>query len=115
MEYGSNRVEANVVMPMAEGASGESGYQVTGYYVNWDVNGITGKNWTDVIGLVNSPFAGWTEKTIQEHIDKVGNFNDLFSDWGSTHGPSEENDFVQAAVAIYGFTDKGGCIGDRLY
>ena len=116
-EYGSNYVpvEANSVMPMAEGGSGQGGYNVTGYYVNWTDAGITAKDWSTVISMPNSPFAGMTVESIAEQINNVGNFDNLFANWGNAHGPSQEMEFLNAATAYYGFTDQNGCIGDQLY
>lgn len=116
-EYGSNYVpvEANSAMPMEEGGSGQGGFNVTGYYVNWTAQGITNVNWATVINMVNSPFAGMTEDAIQEQIQNEGNFDDLFREWGNTYGPSEEMEFLNQAATVYGFTDNNGCIGDRLY
>ena len=108
-------VEANAVMPMAEGGSGD-GYEITGYYVNWDSTGITGNAWSqNLINAPYSPFAGLTLDDINKRIAEGGNFNTEFSNWGASHGPSEEDQFIDWAIQSYGYTDKGGCIGDRLY
>lgn len=109
-------VQANEVMPMAEGGSGpDSGWQQDGDYVNWNSEtGVTGKGWNGLINAEHSPFAGMTEDDIREHIDKYGNLNQYFEEVAN-YLPSAQSAFYRDLEGVYGFTDQGGCIGDKLY
>ena len=107
-------VEANDIMPMAEGSS-TGGYQVTGYYVNWTIDGITGQDWSWAIKHSNSPFYTVDEEEILAAITN-GNLNSYFSEWGRTHTDEEELQFLLDAVGHYGSNRDGGrgCIGEEI-
>lgn len=109
-------VKANTVMPMAEGGSGpDAGWEMEGSYVNWDSeNGVTGKDWQGLIDAPNSPFMGMSEESIQNHINSFHNLNSFFKEL-STYAPSARRAFYNHLETYYGFTDGGGCIGDRIY
>lgn len=113
-EAGSNYipVEANSVMPMAEGGSG--GYQVGGYYVNWTTAGITGKGWDQAIKMTNSPFEGMTENDILNVISSQGDLDTIFREWGKKYDAGEELAFLIQAEDYYRSTPEG-CIGDQKY
>ncbi|OUP66402.1 hypothetical protein B5F13_04245 [Drancourtella sp. An177] len=119
--YGSTyvRVEANPVMVMAEGGSNEGGYNVEGYYVNWDINGITGKDWEWAINEApNSPFVGMTEQQIIDIISAPnGNLDNIFRAWGDKYDATGELTFLLEASKRYGSNQNGsiGCIGNRVY
>ena len=99
-------VEADVVMPMAEGNSG--GYYVKGYEVNWNEKGIIGKNWEEVIDLPNSPFAGVLKEDLEDiAATPGGNLNSYFLNWAATYDSEKELEFLLAAARTY-----PGCVGD---
>lgn len=128
MISGSNyvRVEANAVMPMAEGASQEEnqGFQVSGNYVNWTTAGVTGSGWDAVISMPYSPFTGMTakwaegdpadENDILYIINRDKNLNTVFYAWGNSTKDYERFEFLYAATQTYGWTSQNGCIGDKL-
>ncbi len=117
-EYGSSYVpvEANSVMPMNEDPSGpDGGWSATGQYVNWDSNnGVTGQGWDDLIGAPCSPFAGMNATAIKEAIERNGNLDSYFRQLAN-YEPSEQSAFLRHLEDKYGYTNQGGCIGDRLY
>lgn len=119
-------VEANEVMPMAEGDSGGDipGFEVPGSYINWDrERGIVNDGWDRVLEIENNPFsyAGYTTvEQIQEVIDSQGNLNTIFSSWGQYIMPNELSAFIEDITAAYGVykpsrDEYDGCIGDRIY
>ena len=119
-EYGSNYVDvdANAVMLLTnEGGSGNGGYSVTGYYINWSTNGITGVNWTEAIAFDNSPFAGYTPEELQGIITDEGNLDRIFREWGNSHTDEQELGFLLQMVQRYGSNRDGGtgCIGEQMY
>lgn len=125
MISGSNyvKVEANSVMPMAEGASGNQGFVMPGFYVNWTNEGITAKNWTDATMIATGPFynmtAEWVEGNVPNENDilyiiyRDKNLNILFNLWGNNTEATDRLDFVNRVAELYDMTPDG-CIGDQL-
>ena len=109
-------VQANEVMPMAEGGSGQdSGWQQDGSYVNWNSEtGVTGKGWDGLIRAEPSPFVSMTGDEIEEHIKQHGNLDQYFKQVAD-YFPSERSAFYRYLENFYGFTNQSGCIGDKLY
>ena len=116
-------VEANSVMPMAEGNSGEGGYEMDGSYVNWTTNGITGISWPIGNDVPNSPFEGMNVGETNDSNDILwviseqgpGNLNSIFYAWSQKYSLSEQDEFMNYAKRMYGYTDDNGCIGEQLY
>lgn len=114
-------VQANEVMPMNEGGSNAGGYQVSGYYVNWDMNGITGTSWPTSDNITkypdqppeSNPFGDYTQDDIQLMISNGGNLDTIFVKWGETHDTGEELEFLSWAERNFGSTENAGCIGER--
>ena len=118
-------VEANAVMPMVEGgSSGDSGFAVTGFYINWTrEGGIINRGWEHMINASGGPFDGMTVAEIEEMIDNKGNLNELFSAWQAT--PVNKAGYLSALAAeeIYGQyypndpsgQYKNGCIGEQMF
>lgn len=115
-------VQANEVMPMAEGGSSPGGYQVEGYYINWDSNGITGISWPTMDNLENyvscppnNPFGDYTEDDIRGMIEAGSNLDNIFREWKEKYNMLEEIEFISWAGTIFGLTENGGgCIGEQL-
>lgn len=118
-EYVYVPVEANAVMPMDEGGSGGAEGSSGMTYVNWtEDGGIIGKGWDEAIGMKNTPFIPPynSEEAILEHLKSAGNLNTIFSNWRNMYDSMEQNEFLIAARdGVYGHTDNGGCIGERIY
>lgn len=114
-------VQANEVMPMNEGGSNAGGYQVDGYYVNWDINGITGTSWPTSDNITkypdlppkSNPFGNYTEDDIRQMISNGGNLDMIFNNWGKMYDATEELEFLLWAARIFGSTENAGCIGER--
>ena len=109
-------VQANEVMPMAEGRSGaDDGWQQVGSYVNWDsVNGVTGEGWQELINAPHSPFGNMDANQIVEHINDYGNLNTYFSRIADL-SKREQDAFYNRLKEKYGYTDESGCIGDKIF
>ena len=85
-EQGSNyvKIEANSVMPMAEGGS-TSGYYESGARVNWvSPGGITGHDW--YTNDSNSPFYNVDSSEIEEYAERYNNLDYYFEAWGKKTG-----------------------------
>ena len=114
-------VQANEVMPMNEGGSNAGGYQVDGYYVNWDINGITGTSWPTSDNITkypdqppqSNPFGNYTEDDIRQMISNGGNLDTIFNNWGEKYNAMEELAFLLWAASNFGSTENAGCIGER--
>ena len=55
-----------------------------------------------------------TEDEIEEHINQHGNLDQFFKEVAD-YPPSVQSAFYNALETSYGFTDQGGCIGEKLY
>ena len=109
-------VQANEVMPMAEGRSGaDDGWQQVGSYVNWDSkNGVTGDGWQGLIDAPYSPFYNMDADQIVEHINECGNLNTYFSQIADLSN-RQQDAFYDYLKGIYGYTEEFGCIGDKIF
>lgn len=120
-EYGSSYipVRANVATLANEGASvkPDTGYEITGHHVNWSSDGgVTGGGWGNLINAPHSPFYGMTEEDILAEIQNSPDhsLNSIFAKLANLSN-REQDAFIDSLVGSYGYTDEGGCIGDRLY
>ena len=109
-------VKANTVMPMAEGGSGpDSGWEQTGIFVNWNsTTGVTGSGWDQLIHAPNSPFGGMNSSQIVDHITQHGNLYLYFSKVADLSS-RQQDEFYNHLKRYYGYTEEGGCIGDKQY
>ena len=76
-------VAAYTVMPMAEGASGDSGSYFQGIIIYWttesEPGGVTNSGW--YTGNENSPFFNVSAEEILNHIKNYGDLKTYFDAW----------------------------------
>lgn len=118
-------VEANAVVPMAEGGSGgDSGFVVTGFYVNWTrEGGIINRDWKYMLEASGGPFDGMTEADILYVIDHEGSLNRIFTEWAGTPVDkaayladlAEEGKYGQYYPNDPSGQYENGCIGERMF